>query len=217
MKSFKILVVDDDEGALEQLVLLLRESFLGSEIVAAQSVDEGMSLIAAVAAQDAAYHLAVLDFKLPQVSGGIDEVDETLCRTLADHMPTTIVSHITGYTRDSRIITHIEREHTGRTLGFFLDKKQPNFGRDLIMKTKQALYGAWVEKEVGDLFTQNAAPHPAGSVARRFAGGATSRIMDLSLEIAHLWPDLSRATQEHIRRYFTVEPNESGTVSVVKR
>ena len=45
MKRFKILVVDDDERALKQLVLLLQESFPGSEITAAQSVEEAMVLI----------------------------------------------------------------------------------------------------------------------------------------------------------------------------
>jgi CheY-like chemotaxis protein len=213
VKGFKILVVDDDEEALRQLVLLLQESIPGSEFQAAQSVEQAMELMTSVMPFD----LAILDFKLPRVIGGHDEVDETLCRSLGDRMPTTIVSHITGYTRDPRIISHIEREHTGRTLGFFLDKKQRNFGGELIRKTKQALYGAWVEKEIGELFTQNAVPHPAGSVARRFAGGATSRIMELSLEIAHLWPDLSHASQESVKRYFTVEANEPGAVSVVKR
>lgn len=170
MKSFKIFLVDDDESMLEQLVLLLEESFLGSQIMSAQNVDDATRLISLAAAERAPYDLAILDFKLPQVSGGIDEVDETLCRTLAHRMPTTVVSHITGYTGDPRIIAHIERDHTGRTLGFFLDKRQPNFGRALIKQTKQALYGAWVEKKVGDLFTQSAAPHLVAPVARRIAG-----------------------------------------------
>jgi hypothetical protein len=152
--------------------------------------------------------LPILDFKLPQVAGGNDDVDETLCRTLGDLMPASIVNHITGHARDPRIIAHIEREHTGRTLGFFLDKKQPNFGKELVRRTKQALYGAWMEREVRDLFMLESVPHPDGpggrGVAPRLTGSATSRIMELSLEIAHIWPDLSRATQEHVRRFFAV-------------
>lgn len=217
MRSFQLLVVEDDEGALRQLVLLLKESLPGSEIAAAQSVQEARGLIAKAIEHDIPYGLAILDFKLPQVGGGNDDVDETLCRTLGDLMPTCIVGHITGYGGDARIVAHIGREHTGRTLGFFLDKKQPNFGRELIKRTKEALYGVWIENEARDLFTQERTPPGPRAAAPRPAGSATSRTMELSLELAHIWPDLSRATQEYVKRFFAVEDSEHGGVSVVKR
>jgi hypothetical protein len=47
--------VDDDEGAPKQLLLLLQESFPGSEIIAAQSVNEALVHITEAIEHDAPY------------------------------------------------------------------------------------------------------------------------------------------------------------------
>src|SRR5260370_15185080 len=153
MHGFRVLVVEDDPQALTQIVKLLRGVLVGSVVDSADSVNGAMAKIEASLTSCGAYDLAILDFKLPLRPGENDDVDEQVCRQLIVSMPETIVSHISGFSEDTRILAHLARVHpAARPQGFFLAKRNVGVGIDLAKKTRVVLYSSQVEREIADLF-----------------------------------------------------------------
>jgi CheY-like chemotaxis protein len=208
MKPFRILVVEDDPKALDQIVKLLRKS-IKADIEVASNVDAALAMIKAAIEQP--YQIAILDFRIPKSDpSGHDEVDESICQFLTNTVPETIVSHMTGFRDDQTIQKHIDDVHKSwRAGGFFLDKRDPEFGSRLVSKTREALYGTFVEREIDDLFRgRSSASHKSGSI--------TNRIADLCLDISLTWRHMNPATKARVKQFFVVM-EEADKVSVFLR
>src|ERR1051325_2122699 len=123
MRVFRILVVEDDLEACDQIVVFLRTAMPESLIDVANDIESAFERLKAA---QRPYDLAILDFQLPQRLGEQPVIDESLCEHLTRFVPATIVSHITGFADDPQIMEHLNRAHLGsRPRGFSVDKKQP--------------------------------------------------------------------------------------------
>ena len=220
MRGFRILVVEDQPETLEQTMSLLTEAIPGSKIDKAQSVQEAIRMINEALECGESYDLVILDFKLPAEPGGHDSIDESVCKYVGEIMPSTVIGHMSSWLEDPKIVLHLSRDHEGRPLGFILNKRESSWGIQLIAKSKQALHGARIERRIAELFSSQSTPQPDGPSARlaapRRSGSATNRLMELTLDIAEAWKELSPHTRKTVRKYFVVE-DANGAISVVKR
>jgi CheY-like chemotaxis protein len=216
------LVVEDDDLTRDQLVKLLRTTLPGSVIDSAASVEEALARIQSALDAGTPYDLAILDFKLPPRIGEMDKVDESVCQRLTESMPDAIVSHISGYADDTRILGHLGRVHpAGRRQGFFLDKRSSGFAKELIRQSRAALFGAALDRDINELFSSSEAPRPDGEGARsgesRGSGSFSNRSADLCLDIRAAWKDLNASTKAQVQKFFDVVEREGIAVSVVLR
>ena len=222
MRGFRLLVVEDQEEVLQQLIKLLLEALRGSIVDGAATVDDALARIDAALLAGVSYDLAILDFKLPQRLGEVEDVNESVCARLAEAMPAAIISHITAYAEDASILKHLARVHTaGRPQGFFLNKLSTGFHDALVGKTREALYGSSIEREISDMFpSSDHYPRPDGEGARsawqRRSTSISNRIADLCLDIGTAWTHLGTATRTEVRKFFLVDESKD-PVSVVLR
>lgn len=217
MRSYRILIVDDESTTLEQAPKLLQEALELDSIVAAidraESIENAQHLIRFAAKADQPYDLAILDFKLPAKKGGHPNVDETLCREISERMPKAVVSHITGYAADAGIITHVSRYHDGwRKRGFCIDKRDADFGSKLVLETRRSLLSADIEARLQVLdgwgcgtATDFANRHPGP----RVPGPTSNRVMGLCMDISIWWKYLTVPTRTLAKKYFDVDENLS--------
>jgi CheY-like chemotaxis protein len=222
MVGLRVFVVEDDPVVLSQLVKLITSAIPGLAVDAVSSVDEAQNEIESALRSGRAYDLAILDFHLPKKFGETGDVDESICRRLMASMPQTVVGHITAFLSDPRIAAHNERVHPpGRKQGFFLGKQSTGFAMELVTKSREALYGSHIEREIGHLLSSGCDPRASGgggqAAAPWKAGNVSSRIVDLCLNISSTWTDLSPATKAHIQEFFIVDESPTGGVSVVRR
>ena len=223
MNDFRILIVEDDDDARQQLVALFREVFPNARIDAAGTVEEGLKLIRDAVGRKEPYDIAILDFKLPRSQGENPEVDESLCMEIRDSMRKTIVGHITGFPNDEIVKSHVERIHPFTDpRGFFIDKKgEKNWTTDLLDKTTRYLYTIRIEAQMEQLFGRaGTTATPAGEFARFGASGPgvslTTSIASLCSDIGQSWKYLDDTAKHRIATQFSVNESSEPPFVVLK-
>lgn len=217
MRSYRILIVDDESTTIEQAPKVLQEALELDSIIAiidrAESTEDAHQLICSAAEIGQPYDLAILDFKLPTKKGGHPDVDETLCREISELMPNAVISHFTGYAEDAGIIAHVNRHHDGwRKRGFCIDKRDADFGLKLVLETRRSLLSSDIEARLQVLDGWGCGPatdfahrHPGP----RVPGPTSNRVMGLCMDISIWWKYLIAPTRTLAKKYFEVDENFS--------
>src|SRR5262245_10503066 len=108
-----VLLVEDEPDVLNDLREILRKKFPRIWVDTATSVWQATFRIRQAEAHGIRYHLALLDFKLPEKQGMQDEVDTTVCGLLRGlQVP---ILHFTAYRDDPVIKEHMKEFHGQET------------------------------------------------------------------------------------------------------
>lgn len=212
---FSILIVEDVDNTLEELSVLLKETFPGSLIETATNVKDGSGKIGLAVDNNKAFDVAILDFKLPASRGENPEIDESLCKEIKDKIPETLVIHITAYLKDEKVTKHVAEFHAGKNAPRVeLVEKTVYWPEKLLAEMRSYLYSSHVNSKLTSLF--DGKPFSQDAKARKLEGTRGSRTHELaalSREIRAYWDDLDVATKSRVRRFFTVI-EEEGQVHV---
>jgi len=141
-------------------------------------------------------------------------------------MPDTLVAHITAYSENEEVTTHLETFH-GKHFGnraIWLGKlEEKSFSRELLDELKPFLYGLRIQEEIKRVFNLDEKAGAAMQNRRRFVsprrGGKsmTHEMGGLLLEISARWESLDEDVRELVRDIFMVkEDGEEVTVSLFK-
>src|SRR5690349_17042587 len=124
MARFRVLIVENDPVAVDNLRKLIARAVPEAEIIAVCTVAEAEEAIEEALRDKTLFDLAILDFKLPKRSiNETDEVDVATCDLLTRTMPGVIIGHVTGWADDPAVREHIETKHASeQTKGFVLSK-----------------------------------------------------------------------------------------------
>jgi CheY-like chemotaxis protein len=106
----RVLVVEDDSVAREQLRLLLGEKLPKVEMHMTTTQEQAISAVRRAAAQGREYDIALLDMSLPLRSGEVPEVNQDVYRELRDKMHDAVVIHTTAYPDDPGLMKLILEE-----------------------------------------------------------------------------------------------------------
>jgi|GEM_PF-1994264 len=224
---FRILIVEDIYSTLEAMRDGIKTAFEGREgrsdakVHTAGAVDEAITLINEERGRGKSYHAAVLDFKLPKTKGAPPEGDLSICETLKQSMPNTLIVHITAYDDDKDILKHLKAVHMGR-LGSEAELiiKQGNWPEKLISALKAYLYGGLIEEQMQDVFglrdrqlkfrTRSSAAPPSARGERSL----THAIATLSRDIESYWHVLDEELRQKIHTVFRVDTYGQNVVRV---
>jgi hypothetical protein len=149
-------------------------------------------------------------------------VDESLCEAIRDSMPRTLIGHITGFLDDPTIKSHVERTHPFTDpRGFFIDKRDADWGTDLLNQTRTYLYTFRIKAQMEQLFGRaGTTAAPASEYARFSASGPgvslTTSIASLCSDIGQCWKYLDGTTRHRIAAQFSVDESSDPPFVVLK-
>lgn len=217
---FRILVVEDNRGTLEQLHELLSEEFPTGSIEIAEDVESGIKRFRE-AAQTGGFDAVVLDFKLPVTTGENPEVDSTICHEIVRILPDTLVIHITAYPDDAAIEKHLKEAHLKlREIGpkvVFLSKLELDWSLQLVKRLRSFLYGRRIEQQFDQLFSFAPPGETTSRFRPRYSGGVTHPVAALSRDIIAHWDELDESLRLKLQRYMNVVETAAGIrVSLLK-
>lgn len=206
---FHILIVEDVLNTLEELRELLKEVFPDMvQIEPADNVEAGLAIIQKAATDERLFDIAILDFRLPAAPGEPDVIDEKLCQAIKEHMPDTLVIHITSFQKDEAVINHIDRKHSPKSPRAAVIPKTAYWTVKLLEEVKAHLYGQVIERQLISLFglfSVEGLTQRGMSPAR---GSLTHGLAALSRDIVTYWRDLSESTKSKIEKYFIVNDEQ---------
>lgn len=208
---FRLLLVEDNLRALDELRALLQEVFRNALIETASTVEDGLRLISVAAAGRQPIDIAILDFKLPIRQGENAEINESLCGEIKSKMPQTLVIHITSFNEDPDVNKHIARYHSSKNsprveLINKTDDKVSNWTEKLLREIKSYL----ISRQIDNLFEMAEA---RGGI--QYGGGWKHKLEALRREIATYWKGLDDATKDRVRKYFvTAEDGQQVRVTL---
>jgi hypothetical protein len=159
------------------------------------------------------YDAVVLDLMLPLKKGAQPELDESLCLTITEKWPDTLVAHITAYDRNETVKNHLETVHDRRIDRSFRLAKKPGFSRELIDRLKPFLYGLRIKEQLNKLFNGGVLGGSTmmGERLREPASdrSITHELAALTRDIASHWKYLDKGLQEQIKEIFNVKVNKN--------
>jgi CheY-like chemotaxis protein len=199
----RILVVEDDETARDQLTSNIREEFPEAEIHVASTVEDAHRLIDhLISAGDGNYDITIDDFRVPGSKGDNPEGTTELCQRMP---PEVLVIHITAYPNDAAIQDHMrqERSHrSGSSAG--LIPKDPGWTDQVVNAIRSKL----ISDEMVNLFGPQGS-HATPARHRQQSPGAirtrcslTHPLARLKGDIAQYWEGLDRDLQKRVRDTF---------------
>jgi CheY-like chemotaxis protein len=106
----RLLVVEDDSVAREQLRLLLDEKFPKLEMHMVTTQEQAISSVRRAALEGRNYDLALLDMNLSSHPGEVPEGNQDVYRELRDKMHDAVVIHTTAYPDDPGLMKLILEE-----------------------------------------------------------------------------------------------------------
>lgn len=231
---FNILIVDDDKDTADVIKMLIDVEIPDAKVETALTVEAARRAILEASRSRLTFDAFILDMKLPEVSGGHPEVDETLCRDVRKFMPKALVAHITAYlhqdgddnlTEHEDVTKHLDRFH-GKRFGnraIWFWKLDQTYTEDLVNELKSFLYGQLIQEEIRRVFNLDEEAAPPTQSRKRFAhprrGGRslTHELGALTREISARWDALDEDVREHVKDIFMVrEDGEEVIVSLFK-
>lgn len=218
----RFLIVEDDPDTLSMLETYLGKVFGKTIMDTAGTVEDGLKLIRSALKIGFHYHVAILDFKLPDSLGTNPEIDENVCAAIRRKMPRTVVVHITAYPNDERIITHINRYHhiPHDPIGFMINKLDTDWPDQLKRKICSVIIHEKLDSIFGK-YSGHAEAHPkngglahagkaydsgvlAGSGPKFGLSGQTQILSALIHDIQQYWPFLDDKVKKRIKNVFVV-------------
>ena len=215
---FRFLIVEDIRDTLSELKSLLCEAFPGANVEIAGTTGQSLKLIETAAANRRAYHVAIIDFKLPSSVGENPEIDTSVCTTIKESMPETFVAHITAYPNDDRVQEHVRTMHTEQIepASVVLSKSDADYAHKLIDKLKAYLYGRQIREQIDDLFGPNAvqfSPDRPRMSRLNASGSMTHQLAPLCRDIVIHWNDIDDTLKKRIGSIFDVD-DESDPIRI---
>jgi CheY-like chemotaxis protein len=209
---FRILIIEDIEGTLNQLQELLSEVFPGAQIDTAPAVKEAHELIKEGWDEAQPYQAIILDFKLPAEVGENPEVDESVCKVIKNLTPPPLVAHITAYPQDKLVADHINAFHTKQISpsALALSKLDKDWANQLLESLRAHLYGKRIEEKMEAMFGKEdvAVFHARTRAGREEPVGERSRtheLANLCREISAHWGDIDERLRLRIQRKFLID------------
>lgn len=217
---FRVLIVEDDEMTSQQLAEVIAERIDDVQPDVAMNVPEAQRLIDAAYAGKQPYHAVVLDLMLPADSGAGPTLNQTLCESVSQKMPMSLVAHITAYAEDPDVKRHLEVVHDRQVDRSFRLVKEEDYADELIKKLKPFLYGLRIEERMNKLFGPAGASlyglRPRAMLrprATRRERSMTHELAALTRDIAAYWKDLDPGMKLRISELFNVEEKEGGVTA----
>jgi CheY-like chemotaxis protein len=218
----RILIVEDEANARDQLAKLLREAMtepyidadgnraIGSIIVdEAGTVPDGREKFDAAVNGRLPYDAAILDYRLPDEKGILTN-DLTLCRHISRVNKATFVLHVSAYEDDAVLREHLSAKHSrvGQATADFIDKSA-GWTERVVPLLRSQIYGR-------QIVTQKRAIFPDRDQPRRMLGrrqmSLTHSVGALLRDVMTYWNYLDLEVQEEIEDVMIVQKNDDGTV-----
>ena len=219
-RSLNILVVEDVEQTLELMADYLRYEYPEAQIHTATTVDEAIARIDGAAELGIKFDVVVLDFLLPRHRGGQPELDLDWRERLAAVTSSgSVVFHISAYTNDSRIVSHLQAEPLKhpRIPNLAISKVDHEIWTDkLFVSISRVIHGNRIEQQMDRLFGRTGAG-TRGDAAYSFGspslGDPTHDLAALIRDIEAHWDVLDVNLQNRVREVFSVR--QEGMTMVV--
>ena len=205
----KLLIVEDDRDARENLSLLLKQEFPDAAVESAEAVDIALALIDI----HEPFDIAILDFRLP-ISVGLSPSmgHRSMCNRIREKSKNTIVFHFSAYLEDAEFKQHLEDVHMGENDPLQVFDKNDTLYPDKIVNTvKKYWYGQQIAVKMSDLLgvKEVDARIYRWSVARRFS--LTNELADLFTDIVEYWDYLDESLREAIRNNLNLDNKDHPT------
>ena len=216
---YKVMVVDDNKSTVKEIEAGIKEQIPDVNLYVAHDVANAMAIIQDAYQRNAPFGVAILDFMLPLNENATEATfDDTLCSTIRQRMPGTLVVHITSYPNDSQVVSHVGKYHGEGPWNppmKLLNKLDISYVTELMPLLKRYLYSSQVESMLDELFGGRSVPAgglrlSGGYGASRSHRSYTHRLMTAEGEISARWKDLDEATQERVKEIFFVNSSGGG-------
>lgn len=216
---FRVLIVEDDIKTSRQLKSIITEQIEDVQVHTALNVPDAHQCIRAARDHDLPYHVIVLDLMLPPQKGLQAQLDESVCDSIRDNMPHTLVAHITIHDKDAAVKRHLEMAHDKKIDRSFRLSKETGYATELVKRLKPFLYGLRIEQQLNQLFNGGvitgypvSAGRPRDSESDR---SKTHELAGLTRDISNHWEYLEEGLRTRIKDIFNVRADgDEVTVSL---
>lgn len=213
--EFRILLVEDDPHALQQMKALLLEVLQRPVIDTAMTVEDGTALVERSRREGWAYHVALLDIKLPLTEGANPESDFTICASLG-RLGVPIV-HFTAYAGSHDIQEHMDEVHSRERFGdvpvVLIEKTAGSKWADRLLELLAPFERKIISRSIRERVEELIGPTDPGSGGPRYvrthAVGAEERcgthaMIQLFEDIKSNWRLLDEDARNAVKRAFAI-------------